>query len=68
MISVTLTVNKLTALSYLSNPKVLEDFDVKVISEFEASIEGKTYFLTKKVNFQDVEYNFTRRKLLSLKT
>jgi len=63
MISVTLTVNKLTALSYLSNPKVLEDFDVKVINEFEASIEGKTYLLTKKVNFQDVEYSFTRKKL-----
>lgn len=63
MISVTLTVNKLTALSYLSNPKVLENFNVKVISEFEAIIEGKTYFLAKKADFQDVEYNFTRRKL-----
>ena len=64
MISVTLTVNKLTALSYLSNPKVLENFSVHVMNEVEAEIDGKSFFFSKKVNLQDVEYSFTRKKLL----
>ena len=63
MITVTLTVNKLTALSFLSNPKVLENFKVHVLNDVEAEIEGKTYLFFKKANLQDVEYNFTRRKL-----
>lgn len=68
MISVTLTVDKLTALSYLSNPKVLENFKVKVLNEVEAEIEGKTYFFSEKVNLQDVEYNFSRKKWLKTET
>jgi len=68
MISVTLTVNKLTALSYLSNPKVLENFKIHVVNEVEAEIDGKQFFFSKKVNLQDVEYSFTRKRLLKVES
>lgn len=68
MITVTVTVDRLTVLNYLSDPKVLENFKVKVLDENKAEIEGKTYFFSKNANLQTVEYNFTRKKLFKTET
>lgn len=64
MISLTLTVDKLTALNYITNPKVLETFKIHVLNEVEAEIEGKSFFFSKTSNLQDVEYTFTRKGFL----
>ncbi|BFH73770.1 hypothetical protein SJAV_17140 [Sulfurisphaera javensis] len=64
MLSLTLTVNKLTALSYVSNVKVLENFNIKVLNEYEVEINGKKYDIKRTIGLNDVNYSFERSSFL----
>lgn len=68
MISLTLSVNKLSALSYLSNVKVLESFNFKVIDNYTIEKDNKRYFIRKKTSLSEVEYTLERKKFVGKQT
>ncbi|QIW23553.1 hypothetical protein EWF20_04870 [Sulfolobus sp. S-194] len=67
MLSITLTVNKLSALSYLSSVKVLENFKIKVLNEYEVEIDDKKYNIKKKTSLTEVIYSFEKNSLFGRK-
>lgn len=67
MISLSVNVQKLTALSYISSLKVLENFGATVIDTHTIEIDQKKYSVWKNITLSEVVYTLERKSIFGRK-